>query len=59
VKTVAVAASGRTFPVQLPIGYKLSAGGGNVLYEVNLVAAHCRPAALQGGAGATLYVVDA
>ena len=57
VKVVDVEASGRTFPVQLPIGYKLSAGGGNVLYEVNLTAAHCRPVALQGGVGATLYVI--
>ena len=57
VKVVDVEASGRTFPVQLPIGYKLSAGGGNVLYKVNLTAAHCRPVALQGGVGATLYVI--
>jgi hypothetical protein len=58
VKTVNVAASGRTFPVQLPISYKLSARENNLLYELYLNVISCRPAALQGGAGATLYVVE-
>jgi hypothetical protein len=52
-----VEVSGRTFPVHLPLGYRLSAGGGNILYEFNLVVIRCRPAALQGGAAATLYAV--
>ncbi len=57
VRTVNVAASGRTFPVQLPISYKLSARGDNILYELYLNVISCRPAALQGGAAATLYVI--
>jgi hypothetical protein len=58
VRTASVAASGRTFPVQFPISYKLSARGDNLLYELYLNVISCRPAALQGGAGATLYVVE-
>jgi hypothetical protein len=58
VRTVNVTASGRTFPVQLPISYKLSARGNNVLYEVYLLVTHCRLVALQGGRSATLYVVE-
>ncbi len=58
VRTANAAASGRTFPVQLPISYKLSARENNLLYELYLNVISCRPAALQGGAGATLYVVE-
>jgi hypothetical protein len=58
VKAADVAASGRTFPVQLPISYRLSARENNLLYELYLNVISCRPAALQGGAGATLYVVE-
>jgi hypothetical protein len=58
VKAANAAASGRTFPVQLPISYKLSARENNLLYELYLNVISCRPAALQGGAGATLYVVE-
>jgi hypothetical protein len=58
VRTVNVAASGRTFPVQLPTGYRLSARENNLLYELYLNVISCRPTALQGGAGATLYVVE-
>jgi hypothetical protein len=58
VKVANVAASGRTFPVQLPVGYKLSAREDNLLYELYLNVISCRPAALQGGAAATLYVVE-
>jgi hypothetical protein len=58
VRTANVAVSGRTFPVQLPISYKLSARENNLLYQVYFNVISCRPAALQGGAGATLYVVE-
>ena len=58
VKTVNFTASGGTFPVQLPISYKLSARGDNLLYELYLNVISCRPASLQGGAAATLYVVE-
>jgi hypothetical protein len=58
VRTVNAAASGRTFPVQLPVGYRLSAREDNLLYELYLNVISCRPAALQGGAAATLYVVE-
>jgi hypothetical protein len=58
VRTANAAASGGTFPVQLPISYKLSAREDNLLYELYLNVISCRPAALQGGAGATLYVVE-
>jgi hypothetical protein len=57
VRTVNVAASGRTFPVQLPVSYRLSAREDNLLYELYLNVFSCRPVALQGGAAATLYVV--
>jgi len=53
-----VTASGRTFPVQLPVGYKLSSREDKLLYELYLNVTSCRPAALQGGAAATLYVVE-
>jgi hypothetical protein len=58
VKAANAAASGRTFPVQLPISYKLSARENNLLYELYLNVISCRPAALQGGAAVTLYVVE-
>jgi len=57
VRTANAAVSGRTFPVQLPISYRLSARGDNVLYQVYLNVISCRPASLQGGAAVTLYVV--
>jgi hypothetical protein len=57
VRVVNVTASGRTFPVQLPTGYKLAKSDSNLLYELYLNVISCRPAALQGGASATLYVV--
>ncbi len=52
-----VAVSNASFPVQFPLGYRLSADGGGILYEVNLVVIRCRRAALQGGAAVTLYAV--
>jgi hypothetical protein len=58
VRTANVAASGRTFPVQLPISYKLSARGDNLLYQVYLNVISCRPATLHGGAAVTLYVIE-
>jgi hypothetical protein len=58
VKTVNVTASGGSFPIQLPIGYRLSAGGDNVLYETYFVVTHCRLTVLQGGRPAMLYVVE-
>jgi len=58
VRTANATASGRTFPVQLPIGYRLSARESNLLYELYLNVISCRPVALQGGTAATLYVVE-
>jgi hypothetical protein len=58
VRTANAAASGRSFPVQLPISYKLSAREENLLYELYLNVISCRPAAIQGGAAVTLYVVE-
>jgi hypothetical protein len=58
VRTANAAASGGTFPVRLPISYKLSARESNLLYELYLNVISCRPAALQGGAAATLYVIE-
>jgi hypothetical protein len=57
VRTVNVAASGGSFPVQLPTGYKLLARDSNLLYELYLNVISCRSVALQGGACATLYVI--
>ncbi len=52
-------AAGRwvTFPVDLPVGYKLSARGGNVLYEVYPSVISCRQVVLQRGGPVVLYVV--
>ncbi len=57
VRVVNVTASGGSFSVQLPTGYKLTKNDSNLLYELHLNVVSCRPAALQGGAAATLYVV--
>ncbi len=54
---VNIAASGRSFPVQLPTGYKLAKSNSNLLYELYLDVVSCRHVTLQGGA-ATLYVVE-
>jgi hypothetical protein len=45
------------FPVDLPVGYKLSAVGGNILYEVYPSVISCRQAVLQRGGPVVLYVV--
>ncbi len=58
VRTANAAASGRTFPVQLPTSYKLSAREDNLLYELYLNVISCRPVTFQTGAAATLYVVE-
>ena len=58
VRTVNITVSGKSFPVQLPIGYKLLAREDNLLYQVYLNVISCRSAALHGGAAATLYVVE-
>jgi hypothetical protein len=58
VRVTNAAVSGRSFPVQLPTGYKLAKSDSNLLYELYLNVTSCRNAALQGGAGATLYVVE-
>ncbi len=58
VRTANVTASGRTFPVQLPTSYKLSARENNLLYELYLNVISCRFVVLRGGAAATLYVVE-
>ncbi len=57
VRVVDITVSGRTFPIQLPIGYKLVKSDSNLLYELYLNVISCRPATLHGGAAATLYVV--
>jgi len=58
VKVANITVSGTTFPVQFPISFKLSARGDNLLYELYINVISCRPASLQGGAAATLYVVE-
>jgi len=58
VKVADVTASGRTFPVHLPVGYKLVKSDSNLLYELYLNVTLCSPTALHGGAAAALYVVE-
>jgi hypothetical protein len=57
VRVANVTVSGNSFSVQLPTGYKLAKSNNNLLYELYLNVISCRPATLQGGAAATLYVV--
>jgi len=47
-----------TFPVYLPVGYRLERAGENVVYQVYLNVTRCRNATLQGGTAATLYEVE-
>jgi hypothetical protein len=47
-----------TFPIHLPVGYRLERVGENAVYQIYLNVTSCRPIALQGGAGAVLYVVE-
>jgi hypothetical protein len=58
VRAASAAASGRSFPVQLPIGYKLVKSDSNLLYELYLNVTSCSPTALHGGAAATLYEIE-
>jgi len=51
-------AYGTSFPVELPLGYKLAAEGNNLLYEIYLDVETCRPVSLRGGGAAMLYVVE-
>jgi hypothetical protein len=47
-----------SFPVELPLGYRLAAEGNNLLYEIYLDVETCRPVSLRGGGAAVLYVVE-
>jgi hypothetical protein len=47
-----------TFPVYLPVGYRLERAGENVVYQIYLNVTRCRYATLQGGTAATLYEVE-
>ncbi len=46
-----------TFPVYLPVGYRLERAGENVVYQIYLNVTRCRYSTLQGGAAATLYEI--
>jgi len=47
-----------SFPVELPLGYRLAAREENLLYEIYLDVETCRPVSLQGGGAAVLYAVE-
>ncbi len=47
-----------TFPVYLPVGYRLERAGENVVYQIYLNVTRCRNATLQGGTATTLYEVE-
>ncbi len=47
-----------TFPIYLPVGYRLERAGENVVYQVYLNVTRCRNATLQGGTATTLYEVE-
>ena len=47
-----------TFPVYLPVGYKLERVGENVVYQIYLNVSRCRYATLQGGTATMLYEVE-
>ena len=47
-----------TFPVHLPVGYRLERVGENVVYQIYLNVTRCRNATLQGGAATKLYEVE-
>jgi len=47
-----------SFPVELPLGYRLAAREENLLYEIYLDVESCRPVSLQGGGAAVLYAVE-
>jgi len=47
-----------TFPVYLPVGYRLERAGENVVYQIYLNVTRCRNATLQGGTATELYEVE-
>jgi len=47
-----------TFPVYLPVGYRLERAGENVVYQIYLNTTRCRNATLQGGTATILYEVE-
>jgi hypothetical protein len=47
-----------TFPVDLPVGYRLARIGQNVVYQVYLNVTRCRYATLQRGEPAVLYEIE-
>jgi hypothetical protein len=47
-----------TFPVHLPVGYRLERAGENVIYQIYLNVTRCRNATLQGGTATVLYEVE-
>ena len=47
-----------TFPVYLPVGYRLERAGENVIYQIYLNVTRCRYTALPWGEPATLYEIE-
>ena len=47
-----------TFPVHLPVGYRLERAGENVVYQIYLNVARCRYTALPRGEPAVLYEIE-
>lgn len=47
-----------TFPVYLPVGYRLQRAGENVIYQIYLNVTRCRYTALPRGEPATLYEIE-
>jgi hypothetical protein len=47
-----------TFPVYLPVGYRLEREGENVVYQIYLNVTRCRYTALPRGEPATLYEIE-
>jgi len=47
-----------TFPVYLPVGYRLERAGENVVYQIYINVTRCRYTALQGGTATKLYEIE-
>jgi hypothetical protein len=47
-----------TFPVHLPVGYRLERAGENVVYQIYINVTRCRNATLQGGTATVLYEIE-
>jgi hypothetical protein len=47
-----------TFPIYLPVGYRLERAGENVVYQIYLNVTRCRYTTLQGGTASMLYEVE-